>query len=156
MSYPPYKTLGVLYCPQRGRARAFPLCCFAAFFHLTYAYAPGFARCGASLRLPLSHPPLEITIAISYCPQRGRARAFPLRVNAHARFHCLIPRKIIKDDFTAPRGGMGISALLLRSNLSFNLRQSRRASPVAYGGAKFSRQPALTGTTRNYSLTTIH
>ena len=39
----------------------------------------------------------------------------------------------------APRGGMGISALLLRSNLSFNLRQSRRASPVAYGGAKLSR-----------------
>ncbi len=39
----------------------------------------------------------------------------------------------------SPKGDMGISASLLRSNLSFNLRQSRRASPVAYGGAKISR-----------------
>ena len=47
--------------------------------------------------------------------------------------------KILRIFPAAPRGGMGISALLLRSNLSFNLRQSRRASPVAYGGAKFPR-----------------
>ena len=30
--------------PPEG-AVALPLRCFAAFFHLTYAYAPGFARC---------------------------------------------------------------------------------------------------------------
>ena len=41
MSYPQYKTLGVLYCPQRGRARAFPLCCFAAIYHLIYGKAAG-------------------------------------------------------------------------------------------------------------------
>ena len=32
------------FLPPEG-AWAFPLRCFAAFFHLTYAYAPGFARC---------------------------------------------------------------------------------------------------------------
>ena len=51
---------------------AFPLRCFAAFFHLTYAYAPGFARCGAKLRFSLSYPPFFI-LQIKNCPQRGQA-----------------------------------------------------------------------------------
>ena len=85
-------------------AWAFPLCCFAAIYHLIYGRAAG-------LRPLRSKAPQVIVLS----------PIFSLWLKP------------------APRGGMGISALLLRSNLSFNLRQSRRASPVAYGGAKFPR-----------------
>ena len=40
----PVKAAKRLLLPPEG-AWAFPLRCFAAFLHLTYAYAPGFARC---------------------------------------------------------------------------------------------------------------
>ena len=69
---PGFSTIGQKSCPQRGAwAWAFPLRCFAAFFHLTYAYAPGFARCGAKLRFSLSNPPFFI-LQIKNCPQRGQ------------------------------------------------------------------------------------
>ena len=43
----------------------------SALFHLIYAYAPGFGRCGALLRKPLSYPPKKSSFDDFFCPQRG-------------------------------------------------------------------------------------
>ena len=42
-----------------------------AIFHLIYAYAPGFARCGALLRKSLYYPPKKSSNYDFFCPPEG-------------------------------------------------------------------------------------
>ena len=87
--------------------------------------------------LPLSYPPYK-TLGVLYCPQRGRAWAFPLRVNAHARFHCLIPPLKPLRDFNCPQRGRPSLNIVLSLKPTFNIVLTLR------------------GAYRNLSLFTIH
>ena len=76
--------------------------------------------------------------AIFTAPKGGRARAFPLRVNAHARFHCLIPPLKPLRDFNCPQRGRPSLNIVLSLKPIFNIVLTLR------------------GAYRNLSLFTIH
>ena len=83
---------------------------------------------------PMSMPifivssPVEIASRFPLPPEG--AWALPLRANVHANFHCLIPRGNRFAFSTAPKGGSGIAAPLLRSIFSFNLRLRAGLRPL--------------------------